>query len=248
MLVLTGTDLYRDIHRSANARRAMEAADVLVTLQPAGLAEIPKRLRSKAVAIVQSAAPVTRVRRAPGTPFTICVLGHLRYEKDPMRAAYALRSLKDVRVRLVQAGRILDARFERALARESLQDPRFIYRGSLSQAGARRLLAHSDLLVQSSRIEGGANAVCEAIAAGVPIVASHISGNVGILGPTYCGYYPVGDAQALAARLRRAVSSPTYYARLAAACEALKPLVSPARERASWERCLRAQPPSQASR
>lgn len=239
VLVLTGTDVYRDIRKNGPAKRALQIADVLVTLQPDAIGELPRTLRSKAVAIIQSAAPAARRRRTQGA-FTICVLGHLRYEKDPMRAAYALRTLPhDLNVRVVQAGRILDQRYEDAAAREIIRNARYDFRGELSRTAARRLLAGTDLLVQSSRMEGGANAICEAIATGVPVVASRVSGNVGILGRNYPGLYQVGNTTALAALLRRAATSATFYAKLQAACGALKPLVSPARERRLWAALLR---------
>ncbi|GAC1392073.1 MAG: hypothetical protein NVSMB31_09900 [Vulcanimicrobiaceae bacterium] len=240
VVVLTGTDLYRDIHRSARAGKAMRAADALVTLQPAGIRELPRALQGKAVAIIQSAQPVRRRMAAEArAPFTICVLGHLRYEKDPMRAAYAVRQLpKALHVRLIQAGQILDERYARATARESERNARYEFSGALSRAAASSLLARSDLLVQSSRMEGGANAVCEAIAAGVPILASRIPGNIGILGKQYPGLYPVGDTAALAALLERAATSTAYYIELQVACQALKPLVSEQRERDLWEGVL----------
>lgn len=240
VLVLTGTDLYRDIRTSALARRAMEAADTLVTLQPAGISELPKSVRSKAVAIIQSAAPIQRKKMYGRGPFTVCVLGHLRNEKDPIRAAYAVRALpRNLNVRVVQAGRILEARYDDATARETAKNARYEFRGALSRTGARRLLARSDVLVQSSRMEGGANAVCEAIAAGVPVIASRISGNIGILGRNYPGLYPAGNTKALAALLRRAATSPAYYAKLQQTCDALKALVSESREKRLWNAVLR---------
>ncbi|MDQ6826408.1 MAG: glycosyltransferase, partial [Candidatus Eremiobacteraeota bacterium] len=178
-------------------------------------------------------------KRATGGPFSICVLGNIRYVKDPMRAAYAVRTLpRDLNVRVVQAGLTLEKRYEDATARESAKNPRYNFRGALSRAAARRLLARSDVLVQSSRMEGGANAICEAIAASVPIIASRIPGNVGTLGEGYPGLYQVGSTDALAALLYRAATSPAYYANLETACAALKPLVREARERQSWQRLL----------
>ncbi len=240
VLVLTGTDLYRDIRNSALARRAMEIADTLVTLQPAGLSELPTALRSKAVAIIQSATPVARQKTSARAAFTICVLGHLRHEKDPMRAAYAVRALpQSLNVRIVQAGRMLEERYKDATALETSKNSRYHFRGSVSRAAARRLLARSDLLVQSSRMEGGANTVCEAIATGIPVIASRIPGNVGILGRDYPGLYPAGNTKALAALLRQAATSAAYYAKLERACRDLRPLVSVVRERNLWEGILR---------
>ncbi|GAC1505626.1 MAG: hypothetical protein NVS1B14_11150 [Vulcanimicrobiaceae bacterium] len=119
IVVLTGTDLYRDIKTSRLAQRAMDAADRLVTLQSSGISELPVRLRTKAGAIIQSAVCVKRRPDARRHAFTICVLGHLRREKDPMRAAYAVRDWDGPKeVRVVQAGRFLAARYEQLAHRE----------------------------------------------------------------------------------------------------------------------------------
>jgi putative glycosyltransferase (TIGR04348 family) len=237
ILVLTGTDVYRDIRRSRASLRAMEAADVLVTLQPEAIAEVPSRLRGKVRAIVQS-SPLKRHRGRRSATLRICVLGHLRPEKDPMRAAYALRKLDpDLQVQVVHAGGILAPAYERATRDEMRRNPRYHYVGELPRARALALLTRSDLLVQSSRMEGGANTICEALACGTPILASRIPGNTGILGREYPGFYPVGDSEALARLMERAMSH-AFYERLRKACEQLQPLVDPKREARLWRAIL----------
>ena len=62
-------------------------------------------------------------------------------------------------------------------------------------------MARARAMVISSRMEGGANVVSEAIMAGLPVIASKIDGNVGLLGADYEGYYPVEDEGALRALL-----------------------------------------------
>lgn len=239
ILVLTGTDVYRDIRHSRTAVRAMEAADVLVTLQPDAIRELPARLRAKARAVVQSAPEKRHGARRKGGVLRVCVLGHLRSEKDPMRAAYAVRLLdRTLNVQVVHAGGILTHRYERAVTEEMRRNPRYRYLGELSRAQAIALLAHSDLLVQSSRMEGGANTVCEAIACGTPVLASRISGNTGILGRAYPGLYDTGDSRALARLIERAYEEPAFYARLQRACEKLRPLVNPKRELRAWRELL----------
>lgn len=238
ILVLTGTDVYRDIRRSRLAVRAMQAADVLVTLQPEAIRELPPQLRRKARAIVQSAPRRRRTRRS-GTTLRICVLGHLRPEKDPMRAAYALRTVDpQLRVEVVHAGGILSPRYERLVESEMRRNPRYRYVGELPRGKALALLAGSDLLVQSSRMEGGANTVCEAIACGTPVLASRIPGNTGILGRRYPGLYELADTRALARLIERAATSAAYRARLERACRSLAPLVSPLAERRAWAHVL----------
>lgn len=238
ILVLTGTDVYRDVHRSRTAQRALEEADVLVALQPEAIKELPARVRRKATAIVQSAPPRKHAPRRNGA-FRICVLGHLRAEKDPMRAAYASRLLaRGVHVEVIHAGAVLEARFENLVKAEMHRNARYRYLGEVPRGKALSLLASCDLLVQSSRIEGGANTVCEAIASGTPVLASRISGNIGILGARYPGLYDLGDTRALAALIERAATSQAFYERLQAACEKLRPLVDPQRERRAWREVL----------
>ena len=86
----------------------------------------------------------------------------------------------------------------------------------------------------TSRMEGGANALSEAIAASVPILASRIDGNVGILGTNYPGYFEVGDTRQLARLLTRAESSSEYLAELKAWSNSLTSLADPAREEQAW--------------
>ena len=80
-------------------------------------------------------------------------------------------------------------------------------------------------------LEGGANVVAEALASATPVIASHIPGNIGMLGRDYEGYFPVGDDAALAALLERASREARFLARLRAQCARRARLFSPARER-----------------
>jgi len=52
-------------------------------------------------------------------------------------------------------------------------------------------------------MEGGAHVLMEAICSGVPVIASRIPGNMGMLGADYAGLFPLGDAKALADMLIR---------------------------------------------
>ena len=80
-------------------------------------------------------------------------------------------------------------------------------------------------------MEGGANAVAEALAAGVPVIASRVAGNVGMLGEDYPGYYPVGDERALARLLERTETDAAFHGLLKAAVRRAPPLTLPERER-----------------
>lgn len=240
VVALTGTDLYDDIRTDPRAQRSLELATRLVVLQPLAVDELPRHLRAKARVIYQSAeAP----RAAPGPRaghFDVCVLGHLRGVKDPLLAAAASRRLPpSSRLRVLHAGAALDPGAGEGARAEAAANPRYRWLGELPRWRALRVLARSRLLVLTSRLEGGANVVSEAIAASVPVVSSHIPGSVGILGADYPGYFPAGDAGALAALLARAEGDADFYAALARRCRRLRPLVRPERERESWRRLLR---------
>ena len=81
-------------------------------------------------------------------------------------------------------GLFLDATARRLMAR----DWRYLWVGERPRGQARRLLARSRLLVLSSRMEGGANVVSEALVEHVPVLASRIPGSVGLLGARYPGF------------------------------------------------------------
>jgi putative glycosyltransferase (TIGR04348 family) len=242
VVVLTGTDLYRDAARGRTVWRVLERADAVVTLQLRALRRIPPSLRRKAVAIVQSAScprPVPGVRN--GDTLRVCVIGHLRREKDPFRTAYALRLLpRRFAIEVVHIGGILDPAYERRAEAITAREPRYRFLGDVPRTRALRVLRTSDVMVLASRMEGGANVLSEAIACGTPVFASRIDGNVGILGARYPGYFDVGDTAALARLLRRAYEDRDFLADVRRRIVARRPLVSPKRERASWRRLLAA--------
>jgi len=93
-------------------------------------------------------------------------------------------------------------------------------------------------MVLSSLSEGGANVISEAIVVGVPILASRMDGNIGLLGADYPGYFPVGDTKALARLLQRIEGDPRFLAVLQRATARRAPLFKPKREVAAWRRLL----------
>lgn len=236
-LVLTGTDLYRDLDDDVAARHSLECASRVVVLQPEGLARLDAATRAKAVVIVQSALSL-RARRTPADADFVAV-GHLRDEKDPatlLHAARLLAARSAAPPTIVHIGAALDPRLGAAAAATMAACPAYRWRGPLPHAAARRAIARARALVHMSRIEGGANVVIEAVRSGVPVLASRIDGNVGLLGVDYGGYFPVGDAAALAALMQRFVDDAEFAAQLAIECRARGPLFEPAVER----RALRA--------
>jgi len=231
VLVLTGTDLYRDLDVDAGARHSLECASRIVVLQETGLARLDPASRAKAVVIVQS-APALRAARAPGDADLVAV-GHLRDEKDPATLYRAARLLAGDAVvpTIVHVGGPLDARLAEEARATMAACPSYRWLGALAHAAARRAIARARALVHCSRMEGGANVVIEAVRSGVPVLASRIDGNVGLLGADYDGYFAVGDAAALAALARRFLSDAAFADRLRAQCAAREPLFLPSAER-----------------
>src|SRR5207249_4823419 len=115
------------------------------------------------------------------------------------------------KIRLTHAGQALSRAMEERARALMEREPRYRWVGEVPRSQARRILARSRMMVLSSRMEGGANVISEAVVEGVPVLASRIGGSVGLLGPRYPGYYPVGDTEALARLLTRAEADAAYY-------------------------------------
>jgi putative glycosyltransferase (TIGR04348 family) len=238
ILALTGTDLYRDIRSDPEAQASLQLATRMIVLQEMGLRELSPPLRRKTHVVYQSAVSV---RRMPplSSCFEVIVSGHLREEKDPFRAAAALAHLPpQSRIRVTHIGGAMS----KAMATEAQawmqREPRYRWLGEVSRGKSLRLLARARLMVVSSRMEGGANVVSEALVNNVPVIASRISGNIGMLGADYAGYYPLENEKALARLLARAEIDKVYYRKLAAQCRARKALVTHASERGALKRVL----------
>lgn len=235
-LVLTGTDVYRDIAKDRVAAQSLDRATHLVVLQSEALRELTPRQRERARVIVQSASRRT-VRDKARRTFDMVAVGHLRDEKDPatmIRAAARVATYATVPpIRFIHIGNPLDADLA-TLARGAMAaNPRYQWLGGVPHATTRRWIARSRALVHASRMEGGANVVIEAIRSGVPVLASRIPGNIGLLGRDYRGYFPIGDDHSLAKLMARFVNDRRFARELARQCAARAPLFSPAAERAA---------------
>ena len=238
VLVLTGTDLYRDLDVDAAARHSLECASRIVVLQEAGLARLDAASRAKAVVLVQSASALHAARSAGDAD--LVAVGHLRAEKDPETLFRAARLLaRDaVTPTIDHVGAAIDARLAEAARATMAACPAYRWLGALSHTASRRAIARARALIHPSRIEGGANVVVEALRSGVPVLASRIDGNVGLLGADYDGYFAPGDAGALAALVRRFLADAAFVTRLRAQCAAREPRFRPAAERRAVQRLV----------
>ena len=207
VLQLSGTDIYGYMTSDPGPTlRSMDLADRLVALNDLAWRVVPKRLRPRLQVIHQSAEPPTEPRRPSSRGVVISVIGHLRDVKDPLRAAEAARLLPaDSRIRIEQVGRAYTPEWAERARAEMAINARYTWRDDVPAAAVRRLLSRSHAMVISSLSEGGANVVSEAIVAGVPVLASRMDGNVGLLGSDYAVYFPA----LAAARARTALQQDT---------------------------------------
>lgn len=214
VVTLTGTDLYRDIHEDHDAQQALEWAHRLIVLQDRGPDELAPHLAAKTRVIYQSSPDTPRTTERKRI-FDVLVVGHLREEKDPFRAALATAYLpenSDIHVTHLGGALSEDMAHTAELAQAKL--PRWKWAGDVPHKTVIKRLSRAHLMVISSVMEGGANVICEALAAEVPVLASHMSGNIGMLGEHYPGYFPVGDERTLARLMARAEDDPNFYAEL----------------------------------
>jgi putative glycosyltransferase (TIGR04348 family) len=235
VIALTGTDLYPDLASAGVDPAVLALAARLIVLQPRAAEQLDPAMRQRARVIVQSAPAIARRPPRAGC-FEVAFLAHLRGVKDPLLPAAAVRLLPPgSRVRVTHAGEAIDPKLGAQAAAESAANPRYDWLGTLPRAEAVGILARSRLLLLTSRHEGGANVLSEALAAGVPVIASAIPGSIGVLGEGYPGLFPVGRSDALAAALAAAEQNRDgYYRTLCGHCEALRPTVDPAREHQAW--------------
>lgn len=245
IVVLTGTDLYKDIFSDGDAQRSLQLATQLLILQPAGLQVLDKNLHHKTQVIYQSAPVLKPFERNPekrARYFDVTMIGHLRDEKDPGTFMRAAESLVSACVRLIHIGGALDPALAAQAEKAQQLYPRYHWLGNVAHAATRQRLKRSQLMVITSKMEGGANVIIEAVTSGVPVLASDISGNRGMLGDNYAGYFPLGDSIKLAHLIDRAATDTKFYRSLQTQCAARAPLFAPERERAALlkivDRCI----------
>lgn len=233
IVVLTGTDLYRDIHTDADAQTSLDLAHRLVVLQGRGVDELKPEHAAKTRVIYQSAPEIPH-QLLFGGPFRVLVVGHLREEKDPFRAALASAYLPEhSRTQVMHLGRALSEEMAQTARLAESRLPRYHWLGEQAHDAVMEQFARADLLVVSSVMEGGANVICEALAAGVPVIASAVPGNIGMLGDDYPGYYPLEDERRLAQLISKAEHDPEFYAELVRQCRNRRALMTPQREASS---------------
>lgn len=237
-VVLTGTDLYRDIHHNLEAGRSLALAQRLLVLQERGPDTLPQAMRPKTRVIFQSTPARQWLAKSPRFVRAVMV-GHLREEKSPETLFAAARLLADQpSVYIDHIGDALDPALGAQARTTAAVCPNYRWLGGLPHEATRRRIQRAHVLIHASHMEGGAHVIMEAVRSGTPVLASRIAGNQGMLGDAYSGYFECGDAAALAGLLRRCRDGQTpsgapasLLAELIAQCARRAPLFDPQLER-----------------
>lgn len=247
-VALTGTDIYPNITRDPVALACLDRAASLVVLQEQALLALPAAHRAKARVIFQSCKerqPLAKTSRH----LRVLMVGHLRDEKNPAMLWRAVRAIApDAGVLIDHIGDALDPALARKAEATARHCPHYRWLQGLSHSATLQRIQRAHLLVHTSRSEGGAIVITEAIRGGTPVLATRIAGNVGLLGDDYGGLVEPDDDAALAACLLRCRSEqrtgqPGLLQRWLAQCRQRSALFEPATERAAllqWVQALRA--------
>lgn len=240
VVALGGTDVNTNLKTDPEVTlRSMHHADALVCLNDLIELELPPELLPKLHVIYQSAEVLTQPKKPRTRTFDICVIGNLRQEKDPFRTAMASQLLPvESKIRVIHFGEATNLQWQQQALQFVESSPRYNWKGEVPQWQVRREFLRTRLMVISSNQEGGANVISEALAAGVPIIASKIAGNVGLLGADYPGYFELGNERELANLLYRAETDATFLSLLQDACAPLALKFTVESESAAWQSIL----------
>jgi putative glycosyltransferase (TIGR04348 family) len=202
VLTLTGTDLYRDINVDADAQRSLALAHLVIVLQEQGPSALPVSVRDKCRVVFQSSVRRQSLSKT-SRHLRALMVGHLRDEKWPQTLFAAARLLNAGEGILIDhVGEALEPALGAAAQATERDCPHYRWLGGQPHGATRSRIQRAHVLVHTSRMEGGAHVILEAVLCGTPVLASNVPGNVGMLGPGYKGYFPAGDAAALVERLR----------------------------------------------
>lgn len=184
-------------------------------LAEAGYPRSMLRLIPNAVDLERYAAPENG-RRDPGAPLEFVYVGRLERVKgvDVLVDAWARSGLAS-RAHLTIAGSGREREALEEQARQAGVAASIDFLGAVDDVPVR--LARAAIYVQPSRMEGLSNAMLEAMAVGLPIVATRCSGSVDIVAVGVNGLLvEPEDAVALAAALASLAADPSLAARMGA--------------------------------
>jgi glycosyltransferase involved in cell wall biosynthesis len=219
-------------------RQAYRCAHAVVANSPAAAAALRREgIQPSQIRIIPNGVDLDSLAasRPRGPIRSLLTVANLRREKahEVLFAAIASLVAEGSALRLRVAGDGPRAAELRALAASLGIADRVTFLGHREDVAA--LLAESDLFVLPSRSEAFPNSVVEAMAAGVPVVASAVGGLVDLVEPGRTGLLvPPDDSSALASAIRSLMAAPERAAALGDAAR------RDVRERYSFDRMVRA--------
>jgi glycosyltransferase involved in cell wall biosynthesis len=194
-------------------RRALAlACGVVVTSRHTAARLADFGVPAERMRVVRPGVDGTRRRRKSSfsrLPVLLCVAS-LTARKGQDVLLRALAGLRRFAWRLLLVGPVRDAAFAgllRRLARGLRINDRVCFRGVVGSAELARLYRAADLFVLPSRHEGFGIAIAEAIACGLPVIASDVGGIPEAVAGARFRLVPPSDVAALAAALRSALSA-----------------------------------------
>jgi glycosyltransferase involved in cell wall biosynthesis len=207
-------------------RRVYRRFDAVVAVSRPLAAELvgagvpPSRVHVVRNAWWESAPPLDResARRALGLPsdrFVIGWVGRLSTEKGPDVLVDALLHLSGLPVMASVIGNGVERAALEARANALGLNGCVRWQGCAPEAA--RLFSAFDVFVLSSRTEGTPMVLFEAMAAGVPIVATPVGGVPDVVSPAEAMLVPADNPAALAAAIRAVYQAPAAAARRASA-------------------------------
>lgn len=171
-------------------------------------------LAAKKSSVIPNGLDLTRFpprKPAPGPLRTIGTLGRLRAVKGSDLLLEAFRSLQGPD-RELRMGGPADRAWGENLVKAHKADPGVKFLGDVD---ATQFLPELDLFVLPSRSEGMSNALLEAMASGLPIVATDVGGNSEVLEGGRCGVLVAPNAGAIEAGIRTLLNDPELAAEYA---------------------------------
>jgi glycosyltransferase involved in cell wall biosynthesis len=175
--------------------------------------------------VIPNGIDVSRFPPRPAGPRrvrTIGTLGRLRRVKGTDLLLDAFERLDDPSLELRLGGPTLGGESEREWRRGVIEraerHPRVSYVGEVRDIPA--FFQPLDLFVLPSRSEGMSNSLLEAMAAGIPIVATRVGSNPEVLGDGAAGVLVEPDADAIASGIRLLLDDPKLAGELAARARA----------------------------
>ncbi len=200
---------------------SMRRADRVIALSASWREFLVNRvgLEAERVHVLPNAVPAPRtgpVRRGLAGPCRILFLGRVGERKGTPVLLRALAQMPNANWELVCAGDGEVSKY-RAMASELGLATRVRFLGWMDEDEAQALLADSDLLVLPSLNEGLPMAIIEAMAHGLPVIATPVGGIPELVASGRTGLLvPPADSDALADALQRMIADPQERRRMGA--------------------------------